>query len=108
MYSVFFNLSIVFYKIIPKKQKRADLYSRLFVKSYSLHHHRLLAAIAEGKHKPSVVVDGDALDDSVETAIAPFGVEKFKLSEFKEESAEDIRFIFLVRSLLCKSRITLL
>ena len=27
---------------------------------YSLHHHRLLAAVAEGEHKPSVVVDGYA------------------------------------------------
>ena len=44
----------------------------------------------------------------METAITPFGVKDFNLSEFKEESAEDIRFILLVRSLLCKSRITLL
>ena len=33
-------------------------------------------------------MDGDALDDSVETAVLPFGVEKFKLAKLKEESAE--------------------
>ena len=39
-------------------------------------------------------MDGNALGDTVETAITPFGVKKFKLSEYKEESDEDIRFIY--------------
>ena len=44
------------------KKKRADHNSRLFVKKLLLHHHRLLAAVAEGEHKPSVIVNGDVLD----------------------------------------------
>ena len=94
--------------ITRNNEKRADHRSRLLICKCALHHHRLLAAVCEGKHKPSVVVNGDALDDSVETAIAPFGVEKFKLSEFKEESAELVRLELLVLPLPCESRITLL
>ena len=41
------------------------------------------AAIAEGEHKPSVVVDGDALYDGVETAVTPFGVKDIVLSDLK-------------------------
>ena len=44
------------------KKKRTDHCSRLFVKSYLLHHHRFLAAVREGEHNPSVIVNGDALN----------------------------------------------
>ena len=54
----------------------------------NLHHHRLLAAVRKGKHKPSVVVDGDAFDGGAESAVLPFGIKKVKLAEFKEETAE--------------------
>ena len=64
-------------------KKRADHCSRLFVKSYSLHHHCLLAAVAEGKHKPSVIVNGDVVNDSVKTAVTPFGVKDIVLSNLK-------------------------
>ena len=53
-----------------------------------LHLRRLLTAVCEGKHKPSVVVNGDALDGGAETAILPFGVEEVKLAKLKEESSE--------------------
>ena len=96
------NFSIVY------KQKRADHNSRLLICKRSLHHHRFLAVVAEGEHKPSVVVDGDAVNDCVETAITPFGVKDIILFDLKEESAEYIRFVFLFGSLPCKSRITLL
>ena len=47
---------------------------------YSLSkHNRYLAAVCEGEHKPSVVVNGDALYDGAEAAVLPFGVEKLKL-----------------------------
>ena len=74
----------------------------------SLHHHRLLAAVREGEHKPSVVVDGDALNGGAESAVLPFGVEEVKLAELKEETAELVRFELLICSLPCESRITLL
>ena len=77
-------MSIVFYKITPKKQKRADRYSRLFVKSYSLHHHRLRAAVCEGEHKPSAMVNGDALHNGTESAVLPFGVEEVKLAKLAD------------------------
>ena len=85
--------------------KRADHNSRLLICKRSLHHHRFFAAVAEGEYKPSVVVDGDAVNDCVKTAATPFGVKDIILSDFKKESAEHIRFVFFFSSLSCKSRI---
>ena len=48
-----------------------------------LHHHRLLATVAEGEHKPSVIVNGDVVNDSVKTAVTPFGVKDIVLSDLK-------------------------
>ena len=73
-----------------------------------LHHYRLLAAVREGEHKPSVIVDGDALNGGAKSAVLPFGVKKVKLAKLKEESAKLIRLELLVLSLPCESRITLL
>ena len=73
-----------------------------------LHHHRLFTAVCEGKHKPSVVVNGDALNGGAKSAVLPFGIEKVKLAKLKEESAKLIRLELLIRSLPCESRITLL
>ena len=75
---------------------------------YSLHHHRLLAAVGKGEHKPSVIVDSDALNNCSETDILPFGVEEVKLAKLKEESAKLIRLELFILSLPCESRITLL
>lgn len=71
------------YKYFFATTKRADHYSRLFVKSYSLHHHRLFAAVAEGEHKPSVIVNGDAVNGCVKAAVTPFGVKDIVLSDLK-------------------------
>ena len=71
------------YKYFFATTKRADHYSRLFVKSYSLHHHRLFAAVAEGEHKPAIVVNGNAFYNGVETAVLPFGVEEVKFAKLK-------------------------
>ena len=87
---MFYSLKIYFGVLIIT-QKRADRYSRLFVKSYSLHHHRLLVAVWKCEQKPSVIVDGDAVNGGAETAVLPFGVEEVKLHKRKEESAELIR-----------------
>ena len=73
-----------------------------------LHHYRLLAAVREGEHKPTVVVDGDALDGGAKSAVLPFGVEEVKFAKFKEESAKLIRLELLILPLPCESRITLL
>ena len=73
-----------------------------------LHHHRLLAAVCEGEHKPSVIVNGDAVNGVAETAVLPFGVEEVELAKLKEESAELIRLELLILPLPCESRITLL
>ena len=73
-----------------------------------LHHHRLLAAVRKGEHKPTIVVDGDALYNGAETAVLPFGIEEVKLAKLKEESAELIRLELLVLPLPCESHITLL
>ena len=48
-----------------------------------LHHHRFFAAVCKGKQKPSVIVDGDALDGGAETAVLPFGVEEVKFAKLK-------------------------
>ena len=66
---------------------------------YSLHHHRFLAAVRKGEHKPSVIVNGDALYDGAEAAVLPFGVEEVKLAKLKEESAELVRLELLIRSM---------
>ena len=49
----------------------------------NLHHHRLLAAVAECEHKPSVVVNGDMVNDCVKAAVTPFGVKDIVLSNLK-------------------------
>ena len=64
------------------KKKRADLYSRLFVKSYSLHHHRLLASVCKGEHKTSVVVDGDALGQFIVSTNESLHKKKSRASGF--------------------------
>ena len=73
-----------------------------------LHHHRFLAAVCEGEHKPSVIVNGNALYDGAEAAVLPFGVEEVKFAKLKEESAELVRLELLILPLPCESRITLL
>ena len=74
----------------------------------TLHHHRLLAAVCKGEHKPSVIVNGDPLYDGAETTVLPFGVEEVELAKLKEESAELIHLELLILPLPCESRITLL
>lgn len=49
----------------------------------NLHHHRLLAAVAEGEYKPTIVVNGDAVNDCVKAAVTPFGVKDIVLSDLK-------------------------
>lgn len=48
-------------------------------------HHHLLAAVRKGEHKPTIVVDGDALYNCSESAVLPFGVEEVKLAKLKED-----------------------
>ena len=43
-----------------------------------------LRCLCEGKHKPSIVVNGDALNRGAESAVLPFGVEEIKLAKLKE------------------------
>ena len=52
------------------KDKNPRLYAYYAI---SLHHHRLLAAVREDDYKPSVVVDGDAVNSGAKTVVAPFG-----------------------------------
>ena len=73
-----------------------------------LHHHRLLAAVRKCEHKPSVVVNGDALNGGAETAVLPFGIEEVEFAKLKEETAKLVCFELFVCPLPCESRITLL
>ena len=44
----------------------------------------------------------------METVVTPLGVKDIILSDFKKDSVENFRFLFLFSSLPCKSHITLL
>ena len=72
-----------FFNLLKAKKEPTIHRSRLLICKRSLHHHRLLAAVAEGEHKPSVIINSDALNDGVETAITPFGVKDIVLSDLK-------------------------
>ena len=75
---------------MQKENHTENFYVFNFFNTYCigvLHHHRLFAAVCECEHKPSVVVDGDALDGGAETTVLPFGAEKVKLAKLKEHTA---------------------
>ena len=55
-----------------------------------LHHYRLLAAVREGEHKSSVIVDGDALNGGAESAVLPFGVEEVKFAKLLEKHRAEL------------------
>jgi len=114
MVSLYHKRFVVFYFLCTKWgslhyrgvfyiQKRADHNSRLLICERSLHHHRLLAAVRKGKLKPSVVVNGDALNGGGEAAVLPFGVKEVNLSEFKEKTAKNICALYSF-SALCLVR----
>ncbi len=76
--------------------KRADHHSRLLICKRSLHHHRFLATVCKCEHKPSVVVDTDALDGGAESAYALFPLPRLIVLNFeplhKDSSRDESSF----------------
>ena len=72
-----------FFNLLKAKKEPTIHRSRLLICKRSLHHHRLLATVCKGEHKPSVVVDGNALHGGAKTAVLPFGIEEVELAKLK-------------------------